>query len=162
MNIGQLYAYLGELIDNGTSKNLPVVVPGIDGATNPNEVSEVVLIDGVYDADPAPLAPGQLLRSEQCLLLYGTHFDIDTIQSTHDPQWPYIETPTSTEKKYAWPDGEVMDVACPNCAANVSTQIGVVRDDDLPLRPEDCEACRATFIVYPDGRTELVSAPRCR
>lgn len=59
----------------------------------------------------------------------------------------------------AWPAGETMDVACPNCTAMVATQICVVRDHDLPLRPEDCEACNAQFEVYPNGKTELVSAP---
>lgn len=61
--------------------------------------------------------------------------------------------------KHVWPAGETMDVACPNCAGMVATQIGVVRDDDLPLRPEDCEGCNAQFEVYPDGKTVLVSAP---
>lgn len=63
-------------------------------------------------------------------------------------------------KNHAWPAGQTMDVACPHCAGTVATQISVVRDDDLPLRPEDCEACNAQFEVYPDGKTELVSAPR--
>lgn len=62
--------------------------------------------------------------------------------------------------EHAWPSGSAMDVECPNCARTVATQIGVVRDDDLPLRPEDCEECNAQFEVYPDGKTELVSAPR--
>lgn len=64
--------------------------------------------------------------------------------------------------KHEWPTGETMGVVCPNCASTVPTQISIVRDDDLPLRPEDCDACRAIFIVYPDGRTELVSAPHRR
>lgn len=59
----------------------------------------------------------------------------------------------------AWPSGPTMDVDCPNCSRTVATQISMVRDNDLPLRPEDCEACNAQFEVYPDGKTELVSAP---
>lgn len=61
--------------------------------------------------------------------------------------------------KHSWPAGQTMDVACPNCAATVATQISVVREDDLPLRPEDCEDCNAQFEVYPDGKTVLVSVP---
>lgn len=62
--------------------------------------------------------------------------------------------------KYGWPSGSNMEVECPNCARTMATQISMVRDNDLPLRPEDCEACNAQFEVYPDGKTELVSAPR--
>ncbi|VVN26567.1 hypothetical protein PS623_04564 [Pseudomonas fluorescens] len=52
-----------------------------------------------------------------------------------------------------------MVVGCPNCAETIATQIGMVRDHDLELRPEDCESCNAQFEVYSDGRTVLVSAP---
>ena len=93
MDLAQLHAYLGELIEAGTPKNLPVVIPGMGDAILPNEVSEAMLIDGEYDADPAPLAPGQYRRTEPCLLLHGTHFDLDLIKGTHSPQWPFVEPP---------------------------------------------------------------------
>lgn len=93
MDLAQLHAYLGELIEAGTPKNLPIVIPGIGGANLPNEISEAMIIHGEYDADPAPLAPGQYHRTEQCLLLHGTHFDLDTIKETHSPQWPLVEPP---------------------------------------------------------------------
>ncbi|SOS30029.1 putative transmembrane protein (plasmid) [Pseudomonas cerasi] len=69
------------------------------------------------------------------------------------------QTQTEATKKYSWPAGETMEVVCPNCTGIVATQISVVRDDDLPLRPEDCEGCNAQFEVYPGGKTVLVSAP---
>lgn len=68
-------------------------------------------------------------------------------------------TQTQPAKKHAWPSGETMEVVCPNCAEMMATQISVVRDDDLPLRPEDCDGCKALFEVYPGGNTVLVSAP---
>lgn len=69
------------------------------------------------------------------------------------------QTQRETRKKPSWPAGETMDVVCPNCSGIVATQISVVREDDLPLRPEDCEGCNAQFEVYPGGQTVLVSAP---
>jgi hypothetical protein len=73
---------------------------------------------------------------------------------------PMLKQPqTEATTKYSWPAGETMDVVCPNCTGIVATQISVVRDDNLPLRPEDCERCSAQFEVYPDGKTVLLSAP---
>jgi hypothetical protein len=51
---------------------------------------------------------------------------------------PMLKQPqTEATTKYSWPAGETMDVVCPNCTGIVATQISVVRDDNLPLRPED-------------------------
>lgn len=58
-----------------------------------------------------------------------------------------------------WPAGPTMDVECPNCAGTVTTQIAVVREDNMPLRPESCGGCGADFEVFPDGKTVAVSAP---
>lgn len=51
MNLGQLHAYFGSLLDAGVDPSLPVVslVAGW-----PQEVSDVVRLIGKFDGDPAP------------------------------------------------------------------------------------------------------------
>ncbi len=93
MDLSQLHAYLGELIEAGMPKNIPVVIPGMGDAALPSELSEAALIVGAYDADPAPLAPGEYRRTEQCLLLHGTLFDPDSLRESHSYTWPSIEPP---------------------------------------------------------------------
>ena len=94
MDLQQLYNYLGDLIEAGTAKTLPVVIPGRDADSLPVEVSEAMLIEGKYDADPAPLAPGQYHRTEACLLLAGGDFDLGELSESHKPKWPPVDTPT--------------------------------------------------------------------
>lgn len=62
-------------------------------------------------------------------------------------------------RKNPWPEGLTMVVDCPNCAVLVDVQIAVVRDDDLPFRPADCNACGAEFDLLADGTAELTFAP---
>jgi len=93
MNLEQLHTYLGELIEAGTPGNLPVVIPGQEDGRGPQEVSDAMLINGAYDADPAPLALGHFQRMEACLLLSGPAFDLDSLKASHDPQWPPVDTP---------------------------------------------------------------------
>ncbi len=52
-----------------------------------------------------------------------------------------------------------MKVNCPNCGCGVEVQIFVVKDDDLPVRPAECEKCFCDFDVFHDGRIELLRAP---
>ncbi|WP_282366547.1 hypothetical protein [Pseudomonas sp. PS02290] len=59
----------------------------------------------------------------------------------------------------SWPAGRTMDVSCPKCDCTVTTQITMVREDHMPLRPESCDMCGADFEVYPDGKTTVVSIP---
>ncbi|MBX8557041.1 hypothetical protein K5D56_21500 [Pseudomonas cichorii] len=61
------------------------------------------------------------------------------------------------DPEYTWAAGPTMQVACPNCSCTVTTQISVVREDNLPLRPESCDKCGADFEVFPDGKTVPVS-----
>lgn len=58
-----------------------------------------------------------------------------------------------------WPNGETMAVCCPNCGHLVDVQIAVVREENLPLRPAECDQCLADFELSMDGSTELLSAP---
>lgn len=61
-------------------------------------------------------------------------------------------------KKYAWPDGEVMSVHCPDCASMVNVQIENVRDWDLPGRPDECFDCGCEFDVSHTGKTTILRA----
>lgn len=61
--------------------------------------------------------------------------------------------------QYAWPQGEKLTIACPNCNAPCGVHIAVVRDFDGESRPADCFECDAEFELYWDGRTELLFAP---
>ncbi|MBF3053134.1 hypothetical protein HKW90_01765 [Pseudomonas aeruginosa] len=61
-------------------------------------------------------------------------------------------------RKNQWPDGETMTVDCPNCSVQVDVQIALVREDDMPYRPADCDACGAEFHLLADGTTELTFA----
>jgi transcription elongation factor Elf1 len=56
-------------------------------------------------------------------------------------------------RKNNWPDGETMTVQCPRCDAPNKVQIEVVRENDDPARPDECNACGAYFEVQPEGST---------
>ena len=89
MNLGQLHQFLGELIEAGTDCRLPVVLPGLHPETLPQELSEAMLIDGSYEADPAPLAKGYTEHAGAALMLHGVGFDMDILKPTHCSEWPY-------------------------------------------------------------------------
>lgn len=84
MNLGQLHQYLGELIEAGTDRSLPVVVPGLKSEALPQELSEAMAIEGAYEADPAPLAKGYTEHAGAVLLLHGVSFGHGHPQS-HTP-----------------------------------------------------------------------------
>jgi hypothetical protein len=93
MNLGQLHQYLGELIEAGTDRRLPVVVPGSQTEALPQELSEAMAIEGAYEADPAPLAKGYTEHAGAVLLLHGVSFDMDTLKATHRSEWPLVDAP---------------------------------------------------------------------
>lgn len=62
--------------------------------------------------------------------------------------------------KYRWPDGDAMIVACPKCSKNFETQISVVRELNLSVRPVECDFCLCDFEVYFDGKVLPVSYMR--
>ncbi|NVL48670.1 hypothetical protein F2S72_01510 [Pseudomonas syringae pv. actinidiae] len=93
MNIGQLHKYLGELIEAGTDKKLPVVLPGDHIEDLPRELKDATMIAGEYYSDPAPLMVGACRSSGNCVLLSGMAFDFDTLKDTHTLDWPRIDPP---------------------------------------------------------------------
>ncbi|HDL6887632.1 TPA: hypothetical protein PXM39_003593 [Yersinia enterocolitica] len=56
-----------------------------------------------------------------------------------------------------WPDGDAMTVVCPHCSNPVDTQIAMVKENKLQLRPEHCQFCYSDFEVYPDGKTNIIN-----
>lgn len=58
--------------------------------------------------------------------------------------------------KYHWPDGDTMTVICPRCGNSVETQISVVKEENLPVRPEECQFCYCDFEVHHDGKINLI------
>lgn len=93
MNLGQLYQYLGELIEAGTDRRLTITLPGLHPEALPQELSEVMAVEGAYEADPAPLAKGYTERTGAVLLFHGVGFDMDTIKESHVCDWPLVEPP---------------------------------------------------------------------
>lgn len=93
MNLEQLHQYLGDLIEAGTDRKLPVVLPGQSPDDRPQELSESMIIDGVYQVDPAPLARGYTEDEGRALLLYGVGFDLDVLNETHRTEWPLVDAP---------------------------------------------------------------------
>lgn len=61
-------------------------------------------------------------------------------------------------KKYAWPDGELMSVQCPDCFNTVNVQIENVRDWDMPSRLDECLNCGCEFDVSHAGKTTIIRA----
>ncbi|MBJ8931655.1 hypothetical protein [Citrobacter freundii] len=59
--------------------------------------------------------------------------------------------------KYEWPSGEVIEVICPHCNKVMNTQIAMVREFDLELRPEHCLSCLCDFEVFHNGNVKIVS-----
>jgi hypothetical protein len=93
MNLEQLHQYLGELIEAGTERRLPVLLPGAHDEGQPQELTEAMLINGLYHADPAPLMVAIHQRTGPGLLLSGLSFDMDTLKESHTPTWPLVEPP---------------------------------------------------------------------
>ncbi|MDN4500140.1 hypothetical protein QYE73_22895 [Pseudomonas mosselii] len=62
-------------------------------------------------------------------------------------------------KRAGWPAGSTMTVTCPHCSSAVVTQISVVRDENQPLRPDECAACDAQLEIYADGRVVSLTTP---
>lgn len=93
MNLEQLHKYLGELIEAGTERKLPVLLPGAHDEEQPQELTEAMLINGLYYADPSPLMVGFHQRTGAGLLLSGLTFDMDTLKDSHAPAWPPVESP---------------------------------------------------------------------
>ncbi|MEX6780419.1 hypothetical protein [Pseudomonas aeruginosa] len=93
MNLGQLHQYLGKLMAAGADPKLPVILPGQDNEDQPKELTDAMLIDGPYHADPAPKMVAFVSRSGAGLLLSGKGFDIDTLRESHNPTWPPAEPP---------------------------------------------------------------------
>ena len=93
MNLGQLHQFIGEMIEAGTDRRLPVVLPGLHAGALPQELSEAMIIDGAYEADPAPLAKGYTEHSGTALMLHGIGFDMDTLKPTHRSEWPLVDAP---------------------------------------------------------------------
>lgn len=93
MNLGQLYQYLGELIEAGTDRRLPVLLPGLHAEALPQELSEAMIVDGAYEADPAPLAKGYTEHVGTALMLHGVNFDMDSLKPTHRAEWPLVVAP---------------------------------------------------------------------
>ncbi|MFL1449424.1 hypothetical protein ACI77O_13585 [Pseudomonas tritici] len=52
-----------------------------------------MVIEGAYEADPAPLAKGYTKHTGTVLLLHGIGFDLDTIKATHRSEWPLVDAP---------------------------------------------------------------------
>lgn len=93
MNLGQLHQFLGELIEAGTDRRLPVLLPGLNEEGLPQELSEAMTIHGEYEADPAPLLKGYDVRVGTALMLHGVGFDMDTLKATHRSEWPLVDAP---------------------------------------------------------------------
>lgn len=93
MNLEQLHQYLGELIEAGTERKLPVLLPGANAEEQPQELTNAMLINGSYHADPAPLMVGFHQRTGAGLLLSGLTFDMDTLNNSHVSAWPPVEPP---------------------------------------------------------------------
>ncbi|MDN4500139.1 hypothetical protein QYE73_22890 [Pseudomonas mosselii] len=93
MDLGKLHQYLGELLEVGTDPRMPIVLPGQHREALPEELSDAMLIDGPYQADPAPLAKGYTELQGACLLLHGVGFDLDNLSDTHSSDWPIVEAP---------------------------------------------------------------------
>lgn len=93
MNLGQLHQYLGDLIESGTNRKLTVVLPGRSPEDRPQELSESMIVVGLYQVDPAPLARGYTEEVGRALMLYGVGFDLDALKETHRTEWPLVDAP---------------------------------------------------------------------
>lgn len=93
MDLRTLHQYLGELLEAGTNPCTPIVLPGQHREALPEELSDAMLIEGLYQADPAPLAKGYTELQGACLLLHGVGFDLDNLSGTHSCDWPIVEVP---------------------------------------------------------------------
>lgn len=93
MDLGKLHQYLGELLEVGTDPRMPIVLPGQHREALPEELSGAMLIEGLYQADPAPLAKGYTELQGACLLLHGVGFDLDNLSGSHSSDWPIVEAP---------------------------------------------------------------------
>lgn len=92
MNLEELHQYLGELITAGTDPKLPILLPG-ENSAHPQELTDAMIVNGPYHADPAPLAVALREMSGVGLLLSGLSFDIDTLKDSHGPTLPMVDPP---------------------------------------------------------------------
>lgn len=93
MNLLKLHHYLGKLLEAGTDGTLPVLVPGNDPDSQPQELTSAMLINGIYRADPAPKMSAFRQAEGAGLLLSGISFDVWSLEQSHNPHWPPVEPP---------------------------------------------------------------------
>lgn len=97
MNLEQLHKYLGDLIEAGTDPKLPVVLPGLNPEDRPQELSESIIIEGLYQANPTPFARANTEAAGRGLMLHGTALDLDVLRETYRTEWPLVDAPLITE-----------------------------------------------------------------
>ena len=58
--------------------------------------------------------------------------------------------------KFLWPDGDSMAVKCPKCSKIFDSQISIVKELNLSVRPVECQFCYCDFEVHHTGTVNLV------
>lgn len=100
MRLGQLYRYLGELLEHGTDEHLLVCIPGEDVA-RACEVDRLMLATGPVNEDASPAYTGFLQRDAQVVVLTSGPGHLERLTGSHVLTAPEPPVPAKS-----WPDGD--------------------------------------------------------
>ncbi|EMW2203311.1 MULTISPECIES: hypothetical protein [Citrobacter] len=100
MRLGQLYRYLGELLDNGADEHLLVCIPG-DGTLQPGEVDRLMLATGAVSEDASPAYAGFLQRDAQVVVLTSGPGHLERLTGSH-----VLTAPEPPAPAKSWPAGD--------------------------------------------------------
>lgn len=91
MNLGDLHAYLGRLMDAGLAATLPVTVVIDDNL--PCELVEAAILSGPFKRDPAPKLTPYRNADGPMLALVSVCQDPSVLTGTHKYEQPPVDKP---------------------------------------------------------------------